>query len=259
MENLSQSTLELIAFSKNERRLFGALSDEPRNPASLVESTGIPRASLYLAFEQLQMRGLARIKKVNHKRYWVRDTADQLKNAAQELAKLAGSKLETVAPEKSYSESVYIKIHEGKASIIDLLTNLTKSIKVGPILKFQSDNTHTGWLKTFSKDEIMRLNSVSKMNGVIEHRIIPHEYFRNAVSVLGNDWKESFTNITSSTVLVDKKYMDSLAEVWTFYDTSLVLYLEKHLVVEIRNKDITNMFRGLLTFVYEHSELMRKA
>lgn len=249
---------ETLAFSKNEKVLFGALSDSPQNPTSLVKSTKIPRASLYLAFIQLQKRGLARIKKIDHRKYWVSDVSDKVKNTAQELAKLTGSQQESSAPEKIYPDSVYIKIHEGKSSIIKLLTHLTESIKTGPILKFQSDNTHSGWLNTFSKEEIMRLNSISKKNSVIEHRIIPYEYFRNAVATLGEDWKDSFTTITSSTVLVEKKYMDSLAEVWTFYDTSLILYLEKHLVVEIRNKDVTNMFRGLLTFVYEHAELMRK-
>lgn len=229
---------KIFNFRKSERCLYLSLNSTPQVPNHVIKTSSLARGTAYLAFANLQKRGLVKVQKMNNKKYWVRTSS--------------------YVTTENKDETYKIRTISNREEVREYIIKLTRDYKNISIIKYQSNRTLQGWLKLFTKKEIMELNEIEKLNKTTEYRILPKTYFNDIEQKLGYKWKEGFKEILSPTAYIDDVYMKSKAEVWVYNQCVLIINLSECSILEIKDQDITLLMRSLLSFVYNQLSNNRK-
>lgn len=224
--------LDTFLFSANERSLLSALSMCGRRPRDIMRETGIPHASLYLAFEKLSKRGFAKRFVKEGKLYWKRVGSVQ-----QEII---GSEHNTKVFIHSDQESVKECINQ----ILDLRSGDKVTIVEGT-------QKNSGWFELFSKKETMALNKALSSKKIVCESILPESYFSEAIPRLGKEWALSYTSRPIITYIVRKSMISSDAILITLRNKVIILYAKDVFAVEIENQEIVALIKGMIEIIKE--------
>ena len=208
-------------FSTHERTLLAALSEEGSRPRDLMRLTGIPHASLYLAFQKLVTRGFASRKVVGRVLLWFRSD---------------------VTVDESPRD---VRVSTRAAAVRAAVMRITK-LKAGERVTIVEGTQHeSGWFSLFSKEETIALNSALSKRKVICDSIIPETYFARAVPKLGEDWALSYRTRPIQTYVVPHDLIASDALLLIFRDRIMLLYARAPLVIEVRTAEVVALIRGM--------------
>lgn len=222
----NMANFDTYLFSKNERKLLKILPTEGARPRNLMRKGEIPHASLYLAFNHLCARGMARRDVRDGKLYWKR------------IGIFGGA----YAGKRGETE---ISIHTDTKSVracIEQIFALPAGSRFTVVEGTQEDS---GWFELFSKSETIRLNEMLAEKKIICENVLPESYFKDALPRLGKDWALSYKTRPIVTYIIKRSLIPSSALLLVLPSKVILLYAKEMLAIEIKNIQIIALIKGM--------------
>ncbi len=217
-------------FSKNERGLLKVLDIHGKRPRDLMRESDISHASLYLAFTKLRHRGLAKRFIESGRIYW---------------KKTISIHEEKIGSEITTKVFVHTTIDTVKNCINQILT-LRSGERVTIV---EGTQNNSGWFDLFSESETIALNKAISSKRIICESILPESYFTDALKKHGNEWALSYTARPIITYVIKRDLIASNALLITLRNNILLMYPREVVVIEIQNKEIVSLIKGMVEVV----------
>ncbi|HVX90207.1 MAG TPA: hypothetical protein VHC20_01035 [Candidatus Paceibacterota bacterium] len=214
-------------FSKRERQLLRILPEGGGRPRDLMRESGIPHASLYLAFEHLEARGFAERIIKDRKIYW----------------RKTGSR------EVELRDAAHINVYGDREAVRHLVHESLKLPPASRITVLEGTQEESGWLKLFTEEETIDMNTLLAKRKIICENIVSESYFKDASRYLGNDWALSYKSRPIITYTIRRELIPSSAMLLVLPLKIILLYAGEHLALEIKNKEMTALITGMTTIV----------
>lgn len=222
--------LDKFLFSDNERSLLSALSVYGKRPRDIMRETRISHASLYLAFEHLSKRGLAKRFVKEGKLYW----------------KKIGSIQEEVVGSQ---QNTKVFIHSDKESVKDCINQMLRLRSGDKVIIVEGTQKDSGWFELFNKKETVALNKALSSKKIICESILPESYFQEAIPRLGKEWALSYVSRPIITYIVRKNVISSDAILITLRNKVIILYAKDIFAIEIENQEIVSLVKGVIEVI----------
>ena len=227
--------IDKFLFSKNERTLFGVLTVEGERPRELMRGTKISHASLYLAFQKLCNRGLAKRFIREQKIYW---------------GKIGSVDEEIVGT----NANTKVLIHNNKETVKDCVNQILALRSGDRVTIVEGTQRNSGWFDLFTKQETIALNKVISNRKIICESILPESYFEDAIPRLGKEWALSYKERPIITYLIKKNLISSNALLLALRNKIIILYAKEILAIEIENEEISALVRGMIEIIKDGAQ-----
>jgi predicted transcriptional regulator len=224
--------LTALKLTKNEKKVLDCLKNESEvSVLQISRKTQVPRTSVYLSVQSLLKRRLvSKTYKDKHLFYRSHD-ADLFK--------------------KTDNLGSIIKVFVGKQEFENIMKNLF-SRKDSLIYTVQSKESDSVWLKHFSKDEMVELNSLAKNAKVISKHIFSRGLLEKAIRLYGEDWAKNYVGRKGSAFEIDDKYVSSKCQLWVTLSHVYFVNIEDLQIIKIENYQIARLIFGILDYIYSH-------
>lgn len=250
--------LQLLQLTAHEAEVFLLLqTDIQHTPLELSRLCDIPRASIYVALDTLQKRGLTHHSIVNKKSKWSRasekDLGDVLYDTKKAILGFADGREEV-----SGATDGVVTVHRGDYAVKKVVFGMITHRKHERFLCYTSfsDILDKGWLKIFSTEEINEFNRIVKKNGIISELIAPEHWIEDHYKAMGDDWAKNYEGRASSSVCLPQKYFNHSGQIFAFKDVMYLLALNDKMIIEIRHSDIQKMVLAMYAFMKERGEMV---
>lgn len=237
--------LNLLQLSKNEQKVLKVLSLEGQRTKHLVQSTGIPHASICLTLEKLSQRGLARRKRNNHKVWWFKESQENILEAIDKVqTEITGTRGDVIS-----TGSGKILLHTGIESLKQVILKMVDLEKGSRVTIFQSANLSKNLESIFNSKELELINKTLSKENLLFESIVPNNFFQKLIPVFGQDWANSYSDRANRIFTIPEEFNFSKAEFHLYPKYLLVIDYEELVAIEVTNPEVIKLIRGLLGFV----------
>ncbi len=230
---MSRYKIDPFLYTPEEKAILKALITQ-HTPLSISKFTDIPRTTVYFTLEKLKARGLIKKERSGKKYFWF------IKNDET-----------TEFKEERHDPS--IKIYDSKELIDDFLSEIV--FNDGERFRSLSgDNIVRGWDEHIGKKKIIEFNNFIEKNGLITDSITSKQPLKKHIELWGEDWVTSFKQKPTEFHIMDKKYSDHGAQIFIKNKKVFVMNINKPIVIEIIDPEISKMFLLMFEFIKDNSQ-----
>lgn len=230
---MSRYKIDPFLYTNEEKLILKALITQ-HTPLKISSFASIPRSTVYFVLEKLRTRGLVKKEKIGKKAFWY------LK------------KNETIDfKEEQHNQS--IKIYDSKELIDEFLSEIV--FNDGERFRSLSgDHILRGWDEHIGKKKMIEFNNFIEKNGLITDSITSKQPLKEQAQLWGEEWATSFKQKPTEFHIMDKKYSDHGAQIFIKNKKVFVMNINKPIVIEIIDPEISKMFLLMFEFIKDHSK-----
>lgn len=217
--------------SSNEQKVISFLNNNGNLPSQIVKLTKIPNASCYLAFQKLCKRGLANSKKISGKTFWY-------KNQSRNL----------LFDNKKDFQKTQVFVFYDKIKIKEKLLQIASKKYGTQIYTIEGKQNNAGWDKIFTKEETIKFNKELSRNKIVCESIIPESFFEDNIEVYKKEWGKSYKDRPVILHLVEPRFIQTNTILIITVNSVLLLNAMDLFMIEIKNRDIIFLLKGLFKF-----------
>lgn len=230
---MSRYKIDPFLYTPEEKAILKALITQ-HTPLTLSKYTHIPRSTVYFTLERLKVRGLVKKERTGKKYFWfiknneTTDTENDVRNPA-------------------------IRIYDSRESIDEFLSEIV--FNDGERFRSLSgDHILRGWDEHIGKKKIIEFNKFIEKNGLITDSITSKQPLKEHIELWGDDWATSFKQKPTEFHIMDKKYSDHGAQIFIKNKKVFVMNINKPIVIEIIDPEISKMFLLMFEFIKDYSQ-----
>jgi len=225
--------IDPFLYTNEEKLVLKALLTQ-HTPLNISKYTHIPRSTVYFTLEKLKTRGLIRKDKTDKKYFWFIKTNEP-----------------TDFKEEQHNQS--IKIYDSKELIDEFLSEIV--FNDGERFRSLSgDHIVHGWDEHIGKKKIIEFNNFIEKNGLITDSITSKQPLKEHIKLWGEEWITSFKQKPTEFHIMDKKYSDHGAQIFIKNKKVFVMNINKPIVIEIVDPEISKMFLLMFEFIKDYSQ-----
>lgn len=233
-------------FSPNERLILGAIQ-KYSTPLELSVATKIPRPTVYITLEKLEIRNLIHTLRVGKKRKWFLNTGIEV----DDLMGTKGEKL-TTSTNNTNSSTPGVQIYTEKKDIFKVLDRISSPSRTR-LQILSGDNILKDYDTAVGKDKIIEFNEKIKASNIIVEAICTKFVFDTQMAHFGEDWTESYMGRSTEVHTIDKKYLDHNRQIFIYNNRVYFFMLDRPAILEVSDVNLVKAFMSLFEFIKDYS------
>ena len=223
-------------FSQNERLILGAI-EKYSTPLALSAVTKIPRPTVYITLEKLEVRNLVHNIKVGKKRKWFLNT---------------GTDVESYTHPKENSPTPGVQIYTDKKDIFRVLDRISTPSRTR-LQILSGDNILNDYDTAVGKDKIIQFNEKIKASNIIVEAICTKFVFDTQMAHFGKDWSESYIGRSTEVHTIDKKYLNHNRQIFIYNNKVYFFMLDRPAILEVSDVNLVKAFISIFEFIKDYS------
>lgn len=233
-------------FSSNEKLLLVNL-EKYNTPLELSTVTKIPRPTVYITLEKLEIRNLVHSTKIGKKRKW-------FLNTGVEVDDLTGINKGKVINSKSNHNSPApgVQIYTDKKDILRVLNRISTPSKTR-LQILSGDNILNDYDTSVGKDKVIEFNEKIKASKIIVEMICSKLVFDTQIKHFGEDWTESYIGRSTEVHTIDKKYLDHNRQIFIYNNKVYFFMLDRPAILEVSDTNLVKAFISIFEFIKDYS------
>ncbi len=233
-------------FSPNEKLLLAHLKKHS-TPLELSAVTKIPRPTVYITLEKLEIRNLIHSTRIEKKRKW-------FLNTGIEVDDLTGENAGKVINSKSHENSPApgVQIYTDKKDIFKVLDRISTPSKTR-LQILSGDNILNDYDTAVGKDKVIEFNEKIKASKIIVEAICTKFVFDTQMTHFGEDWTESYIGRSTEVHTIDKKYLNHNRQIFIYNNKVYFFMLDRPAILEVSDVNLVKAFVSIFEFIKDYS------
>ena len=243
-------SLPLLALSKKEKMVLGALKEGLTTPLLIHEKTKVSRTAIYHILTVLRERGMVKKYKESGKFHYRIATEKELGDALYETKKELLSFVDGKEEVSEIKDSV-IAVHRGvdalRACYHEMFTKNDGQHFVGA----QGVRAYDHYKEKIGIETVNETNARIKKNKIIVEGVFAEGSLEALFGTFGKEWADGYLGRMANIHTIDAKYFDHAGEIFIFRDTVYLLSVKDLIIIEIRHSDIAVVITMLIKYIMD--------
>jgi hypothetical protein len=233
-------------FSANERLLLANIQKH-NTPLELSAVTKIPRPTVYITLEKLEIRNLVHSTKILKKRKWFLNANIELNDL---IGKDGGTTIHPVSNPTSPTPGV--QIYTDKKDIFKVLDRISAPSKTR-LQILSGDNILNDYDTAVGKNKIIEFNEKIKASNIIVEAICTRFVFDTQMVHFGEDWTESYMGRSTEVHTINKKYLNHNRQIFIYNNRVYFFMLDRPAILEVSDSNLVKAFMSIFEFIKDYS------
>ncbi len=243
----SSKTKKLLGLSGDEAKILSVLCDSPQRTSDIEKRIDgkIPRTTLIRLLQRLHHRGfLAKHKYSARRGGWIlADISDSFRAAEHDL--LGHNEIHV-----SHEEHEVI-VYRGKKELLTLADKAYHFAKGERVYWILPDSTKKAWDRNNLIPRMQKVGEFFEKRGVLVDMICSEDLAKYFIQ---EGVMFSLRGLVTFAHMLPKEFLSSSSDIMVFRDSVSIMNWEDLVAIEIKNKDLVQMFKGLIRFIHQTSK-----
>jgi len=243
-------------FSQNERHILSAI-EKHSTPLALSAATKIPRPTVYITLEKLEVRNLIHSIKVGKKRKWIVNTGTDIYSLISEIDGKTVNSISSVNSTDSENSNFKsptpgVQIYTEKKDIFRVLDRISAPSRTR-LQILSGDHIMSDYDTAVGKDKIIEFNEKIKTSNIIVEAICTKFVFDTQMAHFGEDWTESYMGRSTEVHTIDKKYLNHNRQIFIYNNKVYFFMLDRPAILEVSDVNLVKAFMSIFEFIKDYS------